>query len=217
MAYWTNTMQDDVYMIVVDGWKANTDLIPSTLIVKHYFSTDQEGIQVSEGEREDIQQQMLELDEEHGGEGGYLEEAKNDKGKITKAGIIARLRDVNLDPEADEEERQTLDNYLGLIDKESETKRKIRETQRELDAKVTARYDMLNEDEIKTLVIDDKWLAGLEADLQREMDRVSQTLSGRVGELADRYLSPLPQLTSEIDILASKVNAHLEIMGFIWN
>jgi type I restriction enzyme M protein len=86
-------------MIVVDGWKANRELVPPELLVKHYFSSDQEAIQALEAEKEDIQQQMLELDEEHGVEGGYLEEAKNDKGKVTKALIIARLRDVNLDPE----------------------------------------------------------------------------------------------------------------------
>jgi type I restriction enzyme M protein len=69
------------------------------------------------------------------------------------------------------------------------------------------------EDEIKTLVVDDKWLATLAAAVQEELDRVSQTLTGRIRLLADRYASPLPQLTDEVAQLAAKVAAHLEKMG----
>ena len=54
------------------------------------------------------------------------------------------------------------------------------------------------EDEIKTLVVDDKWLATLAAAVQGELDRVSQTLTGRIRQLAERYATPLPQLTGEV-------------------
>jgi hypothetical protein len=47
-------------------------------------------------------------------------------------------------------------------------------------ASVAARYGKLTEDEIKTLVVDDQWLAALAAVVQGELDRVSQTLTGRV-------------------------------------
>ena len=47
-----------------------------------------------------------------------------------------------------------------------------------VDAKVDAKDRKLTEDEIKTLVVDDKWLATLTAALQGELARVSQTLTG---------------------------------------
>jgi type I restriction enzyme M protein len=216
MSYWTGTLQDDVYMIIADGWKANRELVSQELVLRHYFSTDQKAIQSLEAEKANIQQQMVELDEEHGVEGGYLEEAKNDKGKVTKALIIARLRDANLDPEASEEEHQVINNYLSLIEKESEISRKVREAQKALDAKVTAKYSALTEDDVKILLVAEKWLAYLETDLQSELDHVTQNLTGRIKELAERYHEPLSKQTSEVDILTRKVKDNLEKMGFSW-
>ena len=78
-----------------------------------------------------------------------------------------------------------------------------------------ALIETLSEDllEIKTLVVDDKWIATLAAAVQGELDRVSQTLTGRIRQLAERYASPLPQLTDEVEQLADKVAAHLQKMG----
>jgi type I restriction enzyme M protein len=41
-------------------------------------------------------------------------------------------------------------------------------------------------------VVDDQWLATLAAAVQGELDRVSQTLIGRIRQLAERYAPPLP-------------------------
>jgi len=62
-------------------------------------------------------------------------------------------------------------------------------------------------------VIDDKWMARLAASVQGELDRVSQTLTGRIRELAERYATPLPQLTDEVAVLAARVEGHLAKMG----
>ena len=66
------------------------------------------------------------------------------------------------------------------------------------------------------LVVDDKWLAALDAVIHGEMDRVSQQLTRRVKELAERYETPLPQATSRVAELEAKVSGHLERMGFAW-
>ena len=50
-----------------------------------------------------------------------------------------------------------------------------------------------------------------------EMDRISQALTGRVKQLAERYETPLPQMGCRAAELETKVNAHLERMGFAWN
>ena len=46
------------------------------------------------------------------------------------------------------------------------------------------------------------------------MDRVSQQLTHRVKELAERYEIPLPQIASSVAELEAKVSRHLEKMGF---
>jgi len=63
----------------------------------------------------------------------------------------------------------------------------------------------------------DKWLAALGASVQGELDRVSQALTGRIRQLAERYATPLPKLIEEVDTLAAQVDDHLKAMGFTWN
>lgn len=83
--------------------------------------------------------------------------------------------------------------------------------------KYAARRDKLSEADVKRLVIDSKWMARLHADVQCELDRISQTLTGRIRELAERYATPLPQLTDEVEALARRVDGHLTRMDFAWN
>jgi len=131
MTYWSDIMQDDVYMIVADGWKstdkgkANSDLIPAQLIINRFFKDDAESIEKLEASRDAVAREMEELAEEHSGEDGLLEKAKNNKGKITKASIKACLTAIKHDWDA-KEERNILNEYLKLIEKESAISKKIR-------------------------------------------------------------------------------------------
>ncbi len=215
MSYWSESMQDDVYMLIQDSWQANSDLIPAQLLISRYFSAEQEAIEKLEADRDEITRKLEELGEEHGSEGGLLEEAKNEKGKITKASTKTRLLDILTDHDAIDE-REMLHGYLDLLGLETDAKKKVRDAQQILDDKVDAKYKTLSEDEVKTLVVDDKWLATLAADIQGELNRVSQTLTGRVKELAERYATPLPKLTEDVEGLSSKVGEHLKRMGFVW-
>ena len=83
-------------------------------------------------------------------------------------------------------------------------------------AKVLTQYGKLTEDEIKTLVVEDKWLATLATAVQGELDRISQTLTGRIRQLAERYATPLPQIENKVDVLSARVEKHLKKMGFTW-
>jgi type I restriction enzyme M protein len=222
MNYWAETMQDDVYMIVSDGWKAqangkpNTDLIPQSLVIRRYFAAEQQALGKLEADRDAITRQMEELDEEHGGEDGLLFEAKAEKGKLTKVSVNARLKEIKRDKDA-EDESMALYSYSVLIEKEAAASKQIKEAQKALEAKLAAKYVKLSEDEIKTVVVDDKWLATLAAAVQSELDRVSQALSGRIGQLAERYTTPLPKLTEEVESLAARVDEHLKKMGAVWS
>ncbi len=222
MSYWTETMQDDVYMLATDGWvaqadgKPNTDLIPQPLIISRYFRAEQAAIEKLEAEREAISREMEEMDEEQGGEEGLLFEAKTEKGKLTKASVNARLKEIK-DDDNEEDERKTLEAYLALIEKEAAAAKKVRDARKALETTVAEQYSKLTEEEIKTLVVDDKWLAKLGEDVQTELDRVSQALTGRIKTLAERYATPLPKITEEVEILSARVDQHLKEMGCAWN
>lgn len=221
MDYWDQPMKDDAWMIVSDGWQAvqdgkpNTDLIPSALIVARYFASEQKAIEQLEAARDAISRQMEELDEEHGGEDGLLADAKNDKGKLTKASAKARLAEIKRDKDA-ADERKLLETYVDLTEQEANASKKVKDAARALDAKVAAKYAQLSAADIKTLVVDDKWLAALGLSVQSELDRISQMLTGRIKQLAERYATPIPQLAGEVETLAARVDEHLKKMGFVW-
>lgn len=222
MDYWSTTMQDDVWMIVSDGWQAlqagkpNIDLIPPALVVASYFAVEQKAIEQLEADRDAITRQMDELEEEHGGEGGLLEDAKNDKGKLTKISAKAHLTKIKQDKTA-LEERKLLETFLDLIEQEATANKKVKEFAKALDSKVAAQYKQLTTADIKMLVVLNKWLAALSISVQGELDRVSQALTGRIKQLTERYATPIPQLTAEVETLAARVNVHLKKMGFVWN
>lgn len=222
MSYWAETMQDDVYIVAADGWQAqsggmpNTDLLPTHLVITRYFAQEAAAIGQLEAGRDAITRQLEELDEEHGGEDGLLFEAKTEKGKLTAKSIKGRIKAIKHDRNAKEELAQ-LDVYLKLLESEVKASHAIKAAQMALDTLVMAQYRQLSELDVMDLVIEDKWLAVLRADVDGELGRVSQTLAGRVKELAERYATPLPALVSEAEVLSARVDEHLKKMGFVWN
>ena len=222
MDFWMETMQDDVWMIASDGWQAtqagkpNTDLIPPVLIVARYFASEQKTIEVLEAVRDDFSRQMEEMIEENTGEDGLLADARNDKGKLTKVSAKARFSDIKHDKDASEE-RKLLDAYLALAEQEAVASKAVKDAGKALDAKVSSKYGQLDVADIKTLVVNDKWLAALSMSVQGELDRVSQALTGRIKQLAERYAIPVHQLADEVETLAARVDGHLKQMGFAWN
>lgn len=64
-------------------------------------------------------------------------------------------------------------------------------------------------------MVDDKWMASIDRSVKTEMERISQGLTQRTKELAERYETTLPKQTSEVKLLEEKVTKHLEMMGFI--
>jgi len=195
-----------------------SELVSAPLLIARYFAAEQTAIEKIDTELNALEQQLDELKEEQGGEGGLLEdvvEGEGDKQKITAKSVKTQLKQIGSDLNFDEE-RIALENYSSLLDKQTETKRMLKAALEGLDAELATKYQKLTEDEIKMLVVDDKWLLTLAADVQTELDRVSQAFTGRIKLLAERYATPLPRLTVEVETLSKRVDGHLEKMGFTW-
>ena len=230
MTYWAETMQDDVYFIAVDDWKVeiniirnkkgketgwDCDLIPKYLVIKKYFYSEQEAIDNLQAELENISGQMQAIDEENSGEEDLFSDARTDAGKISKTEINKRIKEIKKDSEF-ADELKALKEFLVLLDKEKGFKDKIKVAESELNKKLLAKYKQLTEDEIKVLVVDDKWITHLHNCVESEKERISQKLAGRIKELAERYEIPLPKLSKKVEGLTGKVDGHLEKMGFKW-
>lgn len=111
-----------------------------------------------------------------------------------------------------DEERDALEYCLSLIEAKSKADKAVKEAQLALDEQVLAHYATLTETEIKQLVIDDKWLATIQAATIGEVQRLTQNLTERVKELEDRYAQPLPDLEKGMEAFSAKVSAHLQKM-----
>ena len=230
MDYWAETMQDDCYLIAADGWKAETyrviekkngkekdkgwacDLIPKSLIVARYYAAEQAAIDDLTAELETVTARLTELEEEHGGDEGAFSELD----KVNKASVAVRLREIKRDKDA-AVEAAVLSEWISLNDKESDYKRRLREAEAELDAKAYAHYPTLSEAEIKTLVVEDKWLGAIGRSSSTEVDQVSQELARRILTWAERYDGPVSQMAARVVTLEESVRIHFIKMGFEWN
>jgi len=236
MNYWFETMQDDCYLIAAQleeegSWKAETyriietnkkgkqidkgwtcDLIPKALVINRYFAEHQQNINELNTELENLQSQKTEMEEEHSGEDGAFAELE----KINKGNINARLKEIK--DEADSEtEQKILKAYIKLLTQEAASKKAIKEAEAKLDAELLAFYPSLTEEQVKQLVVDDKWMASMEKDSHSEMDRISQRLTQRVKQLAERYEMPLSVQTEQVADCEKTVIGHLRKMGFSAN
>ena len=259
MNYWNEVMQDDCYLIAVDGWKAepyrilvknkagketdkgwDCDLVPKTLVIDRYFLSEKKAIEQFEAERETTATTIQELEEENSSEEGFFA----DYDKVNKAAVQKRLKELlakkpkpkkeslllAAEPAMAYGEEAVLEEYIELSEKLTELSRKIKEAEAELDKKLLAKYGSvktqgiasqgiasLTETEIKQLVVDDKWMASIERSVKTEMERISQRLTQRIKELAERYETPLPKQTTDVAELENRVKLHLQKMGFVWS
>ncbi|MFK7160032.1 type I restriction-modification system subunit M [Marinospirillum sp. MEB164] len=239
MDYWAEVMQDDVYVLVQDGWQAGrvlreltankgeklketpdlvigkskykAELIPPVLIAERFFSSQLRQIEQLQANLDSATQELESFVEEHSGEEGLLCEALNDKDKVTAASVKARLKLA-----ADVEERKVLQQCSKLMDAESHAKKALKTAQDELDLAIFKHYSTLDEEDIKVLLVDDKWLATLQSNIVAEIERVTQQLANRVKELEERYSEPLPAITQSVENLSDKVAGHLKAMGLEW-
>jgi|APTNR8051073442_1049403.scaffolds.fasta_scaffold03016_9 type I restriction enzyme M protein len=245
MNYWNEVMQDDCYLVAVDGWKAelsiiketksatvwDCDLVPKTLVIDRYFLKEKKTIEKLEADKEALATQITELEEEHSGEDGYFA----DMDKVNKANVQKRLKELATPKPKSKKRKEeflmaaepevaygilgeaaVLEQYLKLLEDQTEINKKIKEATADLDKKVIERYKTLTETEIKQLVVDDKWMTTIERSVKTEMERISQRLTQRIKELAERYETPLPKQTDDVADIEAKVNSHLQKMGFVW-
>ncbi len=243
MDYWAEVMQDDVYLLVQDGWAAGSqlrevvqvknkdnklvwpeahdfvvnkrryksDLIPRALLIARYYAAEQAALDAKQAELDAVSAQLAELEEENSAEDMAFAGFE----KINDKEVKSRIKEIGNDADA-ADELAVLKQWLKLSDEEATLKKTVKALEADLDQKAYSRYATLTEAETQQLVVHDKWLATLQVSLQAELDRVSQTLTRRIRELAERYATPLPALADEVEALSAKVGEHLKRMGVVW-
>ena len=242
--YWNEILKDDVYLLIEDGWVAKVkriieknkkgketdkgwtcDLIPKELVVDKFvdLSIEKEALETLQNQLETTLSERTALEEEYGGDEGVFAELD----RINKAEVVKLIKELKsqtaplamaAEPGVDYGESTNdlaiAEQWLKHYSTEGKLKKDIKTAEALLDAHTLERFGALNEVEVRELVVDDKWLASLKAAIQTEIDAISQRLTGRIKELAERYEHTLEELDGQSKTLEEKVSMHLSTMGF---
>jgi len=241
MDYWAETMQDDVYVVCYDGYVAGRaisydyvtkkkkengqtvvvrtgkvkgyegKLIPKGLLEAHYFGLEVKAMDLLRGKCGGITKRLSELVEENSGENGVFFELDS----LKRQTAATRIKLIKNDPSA-KGELDILKEYVGLLDQEANVKIELRRSEKALDEKLQEKYPLLPIDEIKQLLVEEKWFASIYDGINRIHSAVSHRLSRRLAELMERYEFTLQECQDEVAGYEAKVKSHLERMGFLW-
>jgi type I restriction enzyme M protein len=233
--YWNETMKDDVYLIVEDGWVAKIkrileknkkgtevdkgwtcDLIPKELVINRFLASEYQELVSIESELESIEAEIELFEEEHTGDEGVLLDAINNKGNVTKTSLTSFIKEIKSNP-AEKESISIANELMKLFNREAKLKKDQKEKTIALDNLILKTFKELTEDNVRMLVVDDKWLSCIQASIQTEIDAISQRLTSRVKQLAERYEKTLIELDKETKTHEDKVSAHLQKMGLVWS
>ena len=194
-----------------------SDLLPKKILIGQYFVSEQNNIEFLQSELVKVEMNIRELIDENNGEDGLLDDVidgEEDKQKISLKSAKARLNEVDKDQNFIDE-FNILHECVELLENQANIKKKIKNALDDLNNKIEVKYSKLKEEEIKLLVIENKWMNKLSIGMSIELDHVSQNLTSRILELAERYENPLPRIKKEVDDLSIKVEEHLKKMGVV--
>ncbi|MBL7704167.1 MAG: type I restriction-modification system subunit M [Taibaiella sp.] len=242
MQYWEEEMQDDLYMIAMEGWKAGTQWERTVIkgkkgkdgkttkdkyveglegivgklipvdLLKEHFFLDQCNT-VWEFESK-IEEVKSEL-EEMELETEVENSVFSELDKVNVSTVKALLKQRKSE-NAPAEELAVIENYINLHEVIASFTKLIKVEKAVIEGLVTAKYPKLSIEEIKDLVINKKWINHLWQCLESEKERISQNLTQRIIELSERYAETLPEMETSISDYESKVKSHLQKMGWQW-
>ncbi|MFF5669781.1 type I restriction-modification system subunit M [Streptomyces hygroscopicus] len=243
MTYWHDVMHDDVFMVMNDGWleaakprkivvdkdrklsetpdlvvgtgrsaeKYKMDLLPPSLIVERYFAKERAEVDELMSAWEEASRLVEEYVEEHAVEGGLLAEAVDDE-KINKVLASARLKKARHEG-TDADEVAALSHLIKLYNAEAVAKKAAREAEAALHLATLKKYADLTESDVRTLVLDKKWAAVICNRITGEVKALTFMLVSRIQKLGERYAETVAALDTEIEMLETKITAHLAEMG----
>lgn len=191
--------------------KYKMDLIPPALVVARYLADEQSRIDELDAELGSASAALNEHAEEHGLDEALLAEATNEKGGYSKQLLSEVIREARTS--GDQETIDCAEVALKLVNGEAAAKKAAKDGRAVLDDTTLRKYGDLSEDEVKSIVLDDKWHAAIAVRIDGEVSALTQALVRRVQELGKRYLRTVAELDRELSELEAKVARHLDAMG----
>lgn len=234
--YWADVMQDDCYMIANDGWtfpevqafKKNSkgkdtscmydeivcDLVPVSIVLAEYFTAETNEISELSSSIESLQQELSDLVESNTEVFRFNDDDEDDKPVNVKiADVKKAIKNAKTDGTT-KEDLEILKLWESTYTKKEGYVSQWKQKRTELTEAVVAKYAALTEDEIKTLVVERKWLASVVGSCEALMQNVTHQIASDVTTLVERYEVTLGTTESKVNDLEQEVLRSLKEMGF---
>jgi type I restriction enzyme M protein len=242
MTYWHDTMHDDVYLIMADGWQGAAKL-RKAIEDKERKLSETPDLVVGSGRtaakyKMDLIPPALMVARYFADEQAKLDELTAASQEATRVveeyieehavedGLLADAIDDDKISKAlvaarlkaiktcgEPGEINALQHAIKLYNADAAAKKSVNDAQAKLDLATLKKYGDLTEADVKTLVLDDKWRDTVVRRVAGEVEALTLDLVARIQQLGERYAETLTDLDAVADLLDSKVVAHLAAMG----
>lgn len=229
--YWTETMQDDVYLIISEGWKVGKQveyadrgksfegkLIPKRIVIDKYLAAEQKQLEELEAGRDSIVSQLQELIEVHSVEEGYfsaldlvnkvnvqkrLNELQPKFEKKARKPLLAMAAEEEMEYELTDNDAEEINILKQFLELE-ERKGELNRALRAAESDLIQKLLALYEglDEAKTKAL---------VVNEKWMASISSSIHSELGQISQRLAARVKELAGRYEINISKIQE--EIIG----
>ncbi|RKU91750.1 type I restriction-modification system subunit M [Helicobacter pylori] len=198
-----NYLEEPDFVIQKTYYKS--DLIPKNLIKQRFFEKEAKELEELENALNEKEALLNEFIEEHSNEEGLF-----DGLKINESVLKKELKNAT-----DPEDEKILKTALELLEAKNKALKMKNKAYEELELKAFHQYKNLELNEIKDLIIKDKWLKSLKNALENKIQKRINAFTSALNEIISSYSNSLLELDKEVKESESKVLEHLKDLGLM--
>ncbi|GAA8172642.1 hypothetical protein NP0156_13960 [Helicobacter pylori] len=198
-----NYLEEPDFVIQKTYYKS--DLIPKNLIKQRFFEKETKELEELENAFNEKEADFEEFIEEHSNEEGLFYELK-----INESVLKKELKNAT-----DLEDKKILKTALEFLEAKNKVLKMKNKAHEELELKAFHQYKNLELNEIKDLIIKDKWLNSLKNALENKILKRINAFISALNEIISSYSNSLLELDKEVKESESKVLEHLKDLGLM--
>ncbi|GAA7485183.1 type I restriction-modification system subunit M [Helicobacter pylori] len=198
-----NYLEEPDFVIQKTYYKS--DLIPKNLIKQRFFEKETKELEALENA---LNEKEALLDE-------FIEEHSNEEGLFNGLKINESVLKKELKNATDLEDKETLKTALEQLEAKNKALKMKNKAYEELELKAFHQYKNLEINEIKDLIIKDKWLNSLKNALENKIQKRINAFISALNEIISSYSNSLLELDKEVKESESKVLEHLKDLGLM--
>ncbi|MGL2826166.1 type I restriction-modification system subunit M [Helicobacter pylori] len=198
-----NYLEEPDFVIQKTYYKS--DLIPKNLIKQRFFEKEAKELEELENALNEKEADFEEFIEEHSSEEGLFYELK-----INESVLKKELKNAT-----DLEDKKILKTALELLEAKNKALKMKNKAHEDLELKAFHQYKNLKLNEIKDLIIKDKWLKSLKNALENKILKRINAFTSALNTIISNYSNSLLELDKEVKESESKVLEHLKDLGLM--